>query len=207
MEKLPQVSAHTSLPSVRPNSNLRRALDDHLLLSEATKVAGDLLSQFPNIRGDNISDGFIGALASVLAQYPRQVALQCGDARKGIARDTKFLSIAEVVAWCEKCTDPMRRDLAREDRIAEQIRLRDEFENAEKTPSLLAKTQAWLDRTDPIARELVELDTAATKARREITVAQIEQANRLAFERECRSAGIDPARGISPSLLKMVGIR
>ena len=166
-----------------------------------------LIRGYPN-GGANAGDGYIGALAAVLGQYPRQVALKCADPLRGVSRETKFLpTVADLVAWCEKETEPLRRDVDRENRIAEQFRLTEEWKNAEKTPSLLAKTQAWLDRTDPIARELVELDTAATKARREITEAQIEQANRLAFERECRSAGIDPARGISPSLIKAIGGR
>jgi len=32
-----------------------------------------------------------------------------------------------------------------------------------------------------------------------------EEANRRLFERECAAAGIDPARGVSPSLLKTLG--
>jgi hypothetical protein len=61
---------------------------------------------------------------------------------------------------------------------------------------------AWLDRSDPVARELIAPKTAETEKRREATLKAIEEAGRRVFERECTQDGVDPARGVSPSLLR-----
>lgn len=61
---------------------------------------------------------------------------------------------------------------------------------------------AWLDRTDPRAAALVAACQDTTKDQRR----QIDaEAARRAFIRECERDGIDPARGVSPSLLKLLG--
>jgi hypothetical protein len=176
MENLPQVNAHTSLQSRPDNSKLRRVLDDRLMLSEATKLAGDLLNQFPNTKA---SDGFIGALASILGQYPKQCAIACANPLRGISRDVEFLSITAVVGWLEKQTEPLRRDVEWEIRVARQIAEREEWQA--KTPSERLKIlgQSWLDRTDPIAAELVARDAANREARRDAAKSQIERANEL----------------------------
>ena len=80
MDRLPQVSAGTGLPSKQKNWSVQAVLDDRLMLSEAIKIASDLLSLFPSTKGD-VSDGFIGGLASVLMEYPRIVAVRCSDPR------------------------------------------------------------------------------------------------------------------------------
>ena len=205
MENLPQVSGRTSLPKRSARSSVQRALDDRLTFSETTSIAGDLLAQFPNAR--EVSDGFIGALASVLTQYPRQVVFKCADPLRGIARDSKFLSIAETVSWLEKQTEPMRADVDREKRIAEQFRARDDWQGNVVSPRLKEMGKAWLDRSDPIARELVAENLAAEAARKDMGLQRIQQANQAVFERECKAAGIDPARGVSPALLKALGER
>jgi hypothetical protein len=35
----------------------------------------------------------------------------------------------------------------------------------------------------------------------------LDEANRRVFERDCAAAGIDPGRGVSPSLLRQLGER
>lgn len=62
--------------------------------------------------------------------------------------------------------------------------------------------QDWLDRKDPRAVELSEHASGATAAAKAALAAQIEEANRRVFLRECEAAGVDPALGVSPSLLK-----
>ncbi len=178
-------------------------LDDRLTFSETTTLAGDLIGQFPNLR--EVSDGFIGSLSSVLQQYPRQVCLKCADPRRGISRAIKFLSISELVNWLEKETEPMRRDVSREQHVKEQLQAREDWQHAEIPATLKDKGKAWLDRTDPIAAELTTHNLESEKSRRAAGMAKIEEANRAVFERECKAEGIDPARGISPSLLKTFG--
>lgn len=203
MENLPRPNGPMSL-QVRPaNSSLQRALDDHLMLSEATMIAGDLLSQFPSTKAD-VSDGFIGALASVLMQYPRQVSLKCADPRVGLAREAKFISIADIVGWCEKQTEPMRRDLAREDRIAQQLLERAEWEDYKPSDRLKALGKAWLERSDPDAERMARDSRISEQARRAETLANIDAANQRIFERECARDGIDPSRGVSSALLKVL---
>ena len=40
---------------------------------------------------------------------------------------------------------------------------------------------------------------------KETTLKVVETAGNRMFSRECKSYGIDPARGVSPSLLKLLG--
>jgi hypothetical protein len=42
----------------------------------------------------------------------------------------------------------------------------------------------------------------AEKKRQEETRASLERANNIAFQRECIANGVDPSRGVSPSLIK-----
>ena len=76
------------------------------MLSEAIEAAGRLLAQFPSNRG---GDGFIGALADVLASYPRSVVSNCCNVKTGVARSVEFLSIAALVTWCERETEQLLR--------------------------------------------------------------------------------------------------
>lgn len=146
------------------------------MLSEATKLAGDLLNQFPNTKA---SDGFIGALASVLGQYPKQCAIACANPLRGIARDAEFLSITAVVGWLEKQTEPLRRDLDRDMRLQRQFAEREAWQA--KTPSERLKVlgAAWLDRSDPIAAKMVAKDAAERESRRDAAKGQIERANEV----------------------------
>lgn len=50
-----------------------------------------------------------------------------------------------------------------------------------------------------------KLDAAAAERLR-LSLDAIEHAGREFFLRECRAAGIDPERGVSPSLLKTLGL-
>lgn len=149
---------------------------------------------------------YIGAIAEILAYYPRQIALKCADPIHGCARETKFMPTpSDVIGWCERAAKPLHEEAAREDRIAEQFRAREDWETAHIPDELKEKGRIWLDRTDPIAVELMAFNADSEKSRRAAGMAKIESATRLAFERECKAEGIDPARGISPSLLKTFG--
>jgi hypothetical protein len=67
---------------------------------------------------------------------------------------------------------------------------------------LLEKTKAWLARSDPLAAELAAPERAEAERQREAGLQSIERANRTVFECECRRFHIDPAGGVSPSLLR-----
>lgn len=202
MDRLPQLSERGNLPNRSEKSNLQRALDDRLLFSEATDLAANLLEQFPNSK--NFGDGFIGSIASIFTQYPRQVVTKCADPLRGIASKREFLTIAGLVAWLEEETEPLRSSLARELRIAEQFRALDEWKNQEISPQLKAKAEAWLNRTDPLAQQLTSQNNAAEHERAQNTLDQIQAANQKVFMRECEKTGVDPSKGVSPSLLKIL---
>lgn len=55
-----------------------------------------------------------------------------------------------------------------------------------------------------------EMQAAAVDAKAKhqaLSIKNIQDANNRFFQQECAAAGIDPARGVSPSLLKLLGWR
>ena len=113
------------------SGNLRKALADRLMLSEAMDAVTKLVAAFPN-GGAQAGRSYLGALASILVTYPKIVALECADPLRGIARETKFLpTVADIVGWCEHKTQDMRGPIEREDRDARFARERAERAAAE----------------------------------------------------------------------------
>jgi hypothetical protein len=101
----------------------------------------------------------------------------------------------------------MRRDVSREQRVQEQFKARDAWETQIIADGLKAKGRAWLDRSDPKARELIAAKLAENDAQRLAGLDRIQAANESIFARECARDGIDPQRGISPDLLKTLGAK
>ena len=200
MQRLPQVTGRGSLPAASEKSNIQRALDDRMSFSEVTEIAAALLDQFPNSK--NSADGFIGSIAQIFTQYPRQIILKCSDPLHGVAAEHEFLSIASLIAWLEKATEPMRANVAREQRIKEQFRALDEWKNEKPSERLKAMAEAWLDRSDPLAKYLTVFNSQEAQARKNAGLERVQEANQSVFERECKANGIDPAKGVSPSLIK-----
>lgn len=174
-------------------------------MSEAIKVVGQMLRGYAN-GGAQASNSYIGALAEVLAHYPRCIAAHAGDLVKGVPRETRFLPTpADVIAWCERESADLRGIVERDDRerhiIGEMKRTEEEAAKLEadrKTRPTLKQMQEkygpnWGLKTDEAA-------TAAKAAH----MAALEHANRSTFQRECEAAGIDPAGGVSPSLTKLM---
>lgn len=92
-----------------------------MIFSEAMGAVATLVECYPNV-GKSVSEGYLGALASLLADYPKSVSLLCCDPIRGIPRESRFLpTIADIVAWCEKRTDALRGRVDREDRVAVQL--------------------------------------------------------------------------------------
>lgn len=128
------LSVVTSSPNKPASSSVQRVLDARMMLSEAIEAATAVISGYPN-GGTNAGDSYIGALASTLMGYPRQIALRCADfprrpgqPLRGISATCRFLPTpADIIAWCEKETAPLRHDRQREINIANQFKARAEF--------------------------------------------------------------------------------
>ena len=173
---------------------------DRMLLSEAIDAVRKLISYWPN-GGNGAGDGYIGALAAVLCDYPRQVVLRCIDPRRGVSKETKFLpTVSDLIGWLEWETEPLRRDVAREERIAVQFAARGE--HLPHSERLTAMTQAWLNRSDPQAQELIVGLEADKVARRQAGLALIEAGNKRVLDEERAIVGTTELA--SPSLRKLL---
>lgn len=123
------------------------------MVSEAIEAVGRMLAGFAN--KDRADKSYIGAMAQLLMHYPKQVALKCADPFDGVVRGTKFLPTpSDIIGWCEREIAPLHREADRERRVDEQLAMRDEFERQVVADGLKAKGRAWLERTDPVAKQL-----------------------------------------------------
>jgi len=123
-EKLPSKldNASISKPSI---SKLQKQLDDRIDQTEAIKLATMIVTSYPNTDG-KVSESYLGAIASILQDYPASVARRC--ATKGIVLVCKFLpTVADIVAYCEGFTEPLRRQTDILLRRQAQFKERDEF--------------------------------------------------------------------------------
>lgn len=183
------------------SSSVKRALADRLLLSEALDAVHRMIRGYAN--AGQAGKTYVGAIAELLMQYPRIVALACSDPIKGVVIECEFMPTpAKIVAWCENRSWPMHEEAAREERVAAQLDARDEWKNETVSPRLKDMAAAWLNRTDPKAARLVGMVEAENEKRKDAGLERIQEANQAVFERECQRDGIDPAAGVSPSLLK-----
>lgn len=130
MEKLSGkalATGQTSSPSKRGASSVSAVLDLRMSLSEAIEAAGNIIRCYPH-GGANAGDGYIGAIAATLGTYPKQVAAECANAPRGIVAECKFMpTVADIVGWCERYTEPLRRQFDRDLRIGQQLRDRKAF--------------------------------------------------------------------------------
>lgn len=194
------------LPNRRDPQSVRQALSDRLNLSEAIEIVGVILDCYPN-GGRDATRGYIGALAAVLAQYPRCVTSFAGDPHKGVPRETRFLPTpADVIAWCEREVADLRGIVERDDyhrEIRERMKRREEEANSieaqRKTRPTLQQMKDKYGENWGITS--VEKEDLKVKAARQDMMAR---ANTAAFEAECRAAGIDPNRVASPSLERLL---
>lgn len=184
-----------TLPTKRENSNVRRVLDDRLLLSEAIDAVTRMIRGYAN-KGQ-ADRSYIGAIAEILAYYPKQVALACAHPLNGVSRETKFMPTpADVIAWCERRTSPLHEQAERERRVAEQLKARHEWESQEVSASLKAKGRAWLDRTDPAAQQL-----SGQKAKGQLTQEELDS---IMADARAAGAGLAGMR-LSAEALALIG--
>jgi hypothetical protein len=180
-------------------------LDDRILLSEAIEAVGRMIRGYPNSK--DAPKSYIGALSELLMKYPRVVAMACADPFQGVARETRFLPTpADVIGFCEKRVAPLYADADREARETRQLNDRDDWQNAVVSPRLKAMGQAWLDRSDLQARQLISGQEIEKADQHAAGLERVQEANKAVFERECAAAGIDPARGVSPALLETLEV-
>lgn len=185
---------------------MRKALTDRLSQAEALRAVGEMLAAFPNGSPAN-AKGYIGALAAVLGDYPKSVALRCADPVKGVSRETRFMpTVADIVAFCERETAELRGIVDREDHLEKLAR--EQRERAEADAVAAAKRAARPTYDDLKAKYGENWgigggadDLAAARA---ANLALIDRANRILFRRECAAAGVDPDKGVSPSLLAIL---
>jgi hypothetical protein len=148
---------------------------------------------------------YVASIAAVLSEYPADVVTVVTDPRTGVQNRVKFLpEVYEVREACEIAMEPIRA----EQRRALAAR-REQEVLAERRAYEAALTKPRPSYDDLKAKHgdnwgLNAEGTEAERERHERHMASIKQANRTIFERECAAAGIDPARGVSPSLLRQI---
>jgi hypothetical protein len=110
----------------RDSSNVRQAFTDRLLLSEAIDAVGKMIRGYAN-RG-SADKSYIGAIADLLCQYPRSLAIECADPVRGVVLTTKFMPTpADIAGWMEPRVDRMKGRADFEDGAERQLRERREY--------------------------------------------------------------------------------
>ena len=72
-----------------------------MTISEAIEAINAIVNCYPN-GGKGADDGYIGALASVLVDYPLSISLKAADPRRGVAAASKFLpTVYELIQWLD----------------------------------------------------------------------------------------------------------
>ncbi len=150
-------------------------------------------------RGDAENpDLYVAAIAAVMADYPVDIIKRVTDPRTGIPGRSKWLpAVAEIRDFCEAEYEPVRRRQEYDRRAEERKRALPPPDDRASRPTvadLKAKYgENWGIEAGP-----------TQKQRREGSLKEIEAANRIVFERECRREGIEPKGGVSPSLLRLI---
>lgn len=149
-----------------------------MTISEAIEAVEAIIRCYPH-GGNNVADGYIGALATTLGNYPRQVARACSNPKTGIVKTAKFLpTVAEVVKWCDEVTEPLWRMAKREENLVKQIADR-ELQNPEMREKLQetmnefvgAMKSRYFERTPEQEARYAELDRIEREKRRTEVIA------------------------------------
>lgn len=138
-------------------------MDERLILSEAIDLVTRMIAGYAN-RGQ-ADRAYIGAMAQILMEYPKAVAMACANPIHGVVRECKFMPTpSDMIGFCEKRTRPICEQVDREVRVKRQIEDVEAWRNQKVSGSLKAKGRAWLDRSDPVARKLSGIKTQAELA-------------------------------------------
>ena len=112
---------------------MRQAFSDRLMLSEAIEAVGKMIRGYANRGGAD--KGYIGAIAELLCQYPRSLAIECADPLHGVVLTTRFMPTpADIAGWMESRVDRMAGRANAEDRVEQQLRERREFAEQRAQP-------------------------------------------------------------------------
>lgn len=104
----------------------QQELSARMTPSEAITAATAIIECYPN-GGAGAGKGYVGAIASMLASFPRSVGQRCADRLHGITRTCKFLPTpADVAAWCEREGVVLHERARGEASIAAQFAAREE---------------------------------------------------------------------------------
>ncbi len=195
------VNSRSSSPTRRENGSLRQALADRLLLSDALEHVEKLLRAFPN-GGANAGKGYIGALASALAEYPRMVAIRCCDPVHGVSRETRFLpTVADVVAFCERETADMRKPVETEDRDARILREMAERAEAEAKLQAERATRPTIDEMKAKHGPNWGLTPTGHAPPRALSREYMQKINQRIHEAELKHYGMPPDSNVSAALV------
>lgn len=108
------------MPSVYDRKGFDLVEAERVRPSEAVEIVSKIVEQFPQFR-DKIGDGYIGAVANVLASYPAIVARAAHDPVRGVPSVCHFLPVpADVIVWCKGEDRRWRRKYL--ELMSEQIR-------------------------------------------------------------------------------------
>jgi hypothetical protein len=149
---------------------------------------------------------YCAAVAAVLSIYPQWIVILATDPRTGLASTMKFLPTpAEVKEFCDNEAEKVEHDRLRDERIRQQFTERElfELEQADKAnrPTYDELKDKYGDgKGGWLARDRRGKD-AADEAKSIMRETHL-RASETILSRECAAAGIDPGRGVSPSLLE-----
>lgn len=153
----------------------------------------------------NDPEVYIAAVVRVLSAYPMSIVHRVIDPVTGLPGRTKWLpTIPEINEACEELADRERRIAQMDDQAERQLEVRRQWEasRAQPRPSL-DDLKAKHGPNWGLNSEATEED----RERRKKHLDSIAKANKRIFEAECAAAGIDPAKGVSPSLLNLMQVR
>jgi hypothetical protein len=147
-----------------------------MIFSEALGKVAEMLKSYPPSELDH--SGYIGALASCLTQYPRCIAIKCGDPLKGVVAGTKFKpTIADLTAWCERELAGLRTIVDRDDQEARWAKERAELADRERARIAHARDLADVARVKAkLAETLESLNAALGRKTAAAMRAEAEQA-------------------------------
>lgn len=146
---------------------------------------------------------FAAALALVLGDYPTSIVDFIADPRTGVI--TKYpMGLPNVGQIKQFCDDTLRQ----QERLEHYAKLPKAPPRVILPPPVREPGTDYMSMFEKYGRPIGFFETVAGNARDipptdpVAEKARLEAANKAHFERECRAEGIDPSRGVSPSLLK-----
>lgn len=147
----------------------------------------------------NDPETYTAAVSAVLSLYSPEIVHRITDPRTGLAGRSKFLpTVSEVREACEEEAQREARLIQHQSQIARQLaeRKRDEEERANIPRPSYEELKAKYGPEWGLMTE--KKDDKAQQTRRDSQV----RANQSYFEKQCEKAGVDPAGGVSPDLIK-----